>query len=638
MKRTVLGVVGLVLVFSFIGLPAVKNPDTLIHLWTSDVRTMDPAYVKSTPGSYPIYNVYERLINFKGAAIDEFEPMLATEVPSLENGLFYQDEEGKVHYVFHIRKGVYCHQVGIKTPSGEIVWKYYDELTPEEKANIAPGYGEITPSDVKYSLLRAMLLGYSWMANAITAMFTGNEYPDVEAMALDFAGVDNMEDVSAEVLVQVYETLAEKILVGDDYVEIVLDKPFPAALGILALPFGASILDKEWAVAQGAWPGTPETWIDYFKPTLEEDPLFEVENGTGPFMVEEWDRAQKKLVLKRFEGYWREPARLERVILRSVPEWTTRLLQLEAGDADVVAAPVEFLEELEAKEGIKVIRGLPMVSTTNIFFLWPVRPDSEGIGSGKLDGNGVPPDFFADIHVRKAFCYSMDYDALIEQVHLGNTVRARGPIVKGIMGYRDDSPVYELDLEKAAEHFKQAWGGELWKKGFKLTGYYIAGVTTWQAALQILQQNLARINPKFRLEIQGLQWSAFADLLWGGEEPGAALIVCNWGPDYSDPGGPLGAASYYLDVNGAVASFAGSGYRKLLEEKFQPLLDKAWSLVDPAEREPIYAKLQAMTYEYATSLFMWQDYTYAVMRDWVHGFVHNPITYGAYYYYPMYKE
>ncbi|MGC9529104.1 MAG: ABC transporter substrate-binding protein [Candidatus Bipolaricaulaceae bacterium] len=385
-----------------------------------------------------------------------------------------------------------------------------------------------------------MLLGYSWMSNAITAMFTGNQYPDVEAMALALSGAGSMDAVDEVTLIAVHDALAEKIIAGEGTVQIVLDKPFPAALGILALPFGSSILDMEWAVAQGAWPGTADSWIDYFKPALEEDPLFAVENGSGPFAVEEWNRAEKKLVLKRFAGYWAGPAKLERVVLRSVPEWTTRLLQLEAGDADVVAAPVEFLEELEAKEGIQVIRGLPMVSTTNVFFLWPVRPDSPAIGSGELDGEGVPPDFFADIDVRKGFCYAMDYEALIDQIHLGSTIRARGPIVKGIMGYHEDSPVYELDLDKAAEHFKRAHGGELWQRGFKLTGYYIAGITSWQSALQILQQNLARINPKFRLEVQGLQWSAFADLLWGGADPGAALVVCNWGPDYSDPGGAVG--------------------------------------------------------------------------------------------------
>ncbi|MGC9529103.1 MAG: hypothetical protein ACP5G2_00570 [Candidatus Bipolaricaulaceae bacterium] len=100
----------------------------------------------------------------------------------------------------------------------------------------------------------------------------------------------------------------------------------------------------------------------------------------------------------------------------------------------------------------------------------------------------------------------------------------------------------------------------------------------------------------------------------------------------------MGAASYYLDVNGAVAGFSGEGYRQLLTEEFQPLLDEAWNLVDPAEREPIYARLQEMAYEYATSLFMWQDYTYVVARGWVKGYTHNAITYGAWNNYPISKE
>ncbi len=639
MRKWLLVCMSLILVVGVGAFGAVKNPGTLVHLWTSDLRTMDPAYVASTPGSYAPFNLHDRLLNYKGEAFSEFIPGIASVVPSVENGLITQGADGRVFYTFPIQEGVYCHKVGVRAADGSIEWKYYDELSAAERKDIVPGYGEITADDVKYSLMRAMLLGFSWMANAITAMMTGNEYPDVEAMALALSGGESLDDVDDATLIQVHDILSEKITVRDGTVEIVLDKPFPATLGILALPFGASILDKEWAVDQGAWPGTADTWIDYFKPALEENPLFAVENGSGPFMLEEWNRAEKKATFKRFEGYFRGAAKLERVILRSVTEWTTRLLQLEAGDADVVAAPVEFLDEVEAKEGIKVLRGLPMVSTTNIFFLWPVRDSGNAaLGSGQLDGEGIPPDFFADIDARKGFCYSMDYNALIEQINLGNTIQAHGPTVKGIMGYREDSPVYSYDPEKAAEHFKKAWNGEVWEKGFKLTAYYIAGITRWQSALQVLQQNLAMINPKFKIDIQGVQWSAFSDLLWGGDEPGAALIVCNWGPDYSDPGGPLGAASYYLDVNGAVAGFSGDGYRQLITEKFQPLLDQAWAMVDPAEREPIYAQLQAMSHEYATSLFMWQDYTYAVMRDWVHGYTHNAITYGAWYYYPMSKE
>src|SRR5215216_2456884 len=40
----------------------------------------------------------------------------------------------------------------------------------------------------------------------------------------------------------------------------------------------------------------------------------------------------------------------------------------------------------------------------------PSGPLSPYIGSGQLDGNGIPADFFGDIHIRKAFSYSFDFE------------------------------------------------------------------------------------------------------------------------------------------------------------------------------------------------------------------------------------
>lgn len=110
-----------------------------------------------------------------------------------------------------------------------------------------------------------------------------------------------------------------------------------------------------------------------------------------------------------------------------------------------------------------------------------------------------------------------------------------------------------------------------------------------------------------------------------------------WGPDYSDPGGPLGAASYYLSPTGLVGGMVGQGYRDLMAEKFKPLLDEAWASNDPAVREPIYAKLQDMSYEYATTQFLWEDFGYVVTRSNIDGYVDNMILYGAWDFYPVTK-
>jgi len=430
----------------------------------------------------------------------------------------------------------------------------------------------------------------------------------------------------------------KKLKVVNGRLVMTLDKSFPAALGIMALPFATSIIDMEWAKDVGDWPGTASTWKKYHKPKKNDDPLYKQENGSGPFMVESWDTLTKKLTLKRFEGFFRKPAALERVVIRTVPEWTNRRLQLLSGDADYAHTPPEFLEEMRAAKGIKVTN-LEQVYGRGFFMGWPTSSiDNPATGSGKLDGKGVPPNFFGDLDVRKGFNYAQNYDIILEQVLLGLTVQSRGPTVKGLMGHRADSPVYKYDPEKATQHFKAAFGGKLWDVGFEMSMYVSEGRTRQISAGSILQQNLARINPKFRLKVQQLSSASFREKTYRLPNPETPLAGMGWGPDYSDPGGPLGAASYYLSSTGLVAGFSGDGYRALMKEKFDPLLEKAWKLNDPALREPIYAKLQAMSHEYATTQFLWEEITQNVTRDWLKGYVHNKILYGAWNFYPIYKE
>lgn len=615
-----------------------KNPGTFVFLWKDDILTFDPSYVANTPSSYGVLNVYSRLLNYNGSKISEFVPALASEVPTLENGLIKPGADGSVSYTFPIRKGVNAHKVGIKGADGKISWEYYDGLTEQQKASIEPGYGQITPEDVQYSLLRSILMGQSWMSNAITEVITAGKYPDIAKWVEAEGGVGKIDDASPEVLRKVYDQLAAQITVEGDNVVLKLPKSFPATLGVIALPFGTSIVDKEWVASVGGWDGSGDTWKKYYRPDVAADPLFDKENGTGPFMLEEWDRTDRRITLKRFDNYFMGPASLERVVIRTVPEWTTRRLQLLSGDADFAATPVEFLDELSKNPDMKVVDGLPKVFSRGLYFAWPIDDaDNPAIGSGKLDGAGIPPDFFADIDVRKGFNYAQNYDVLLKQVLLGKTVQARGPTVRGIMGYRPDSPIYTYDPTKAAEHFKKAFDGKLWDTGFTFTAYMQEGNTQATAAMSALQQGLQRINPKFKMKIQSLPWPSISDKLNNREKPAAPLTFMGWGPDYSDPGGPLGAATYYLSPTGLVGGMLGQGYRDLMTEKFKPLLDKAWAESDPAIREPIYAKLQEMSYDYATTQFLWEDFDYIVTRKNIDGYVHNMILYGAWDFYPIKK-
>ena len=99
----------IVLMLSVTSYAEIKNPDTFIKATYGTVPTLDPATNYNTTGAQRVENVYEMLIRRDGSYTDRFVPNLATEVPSLENGLISEDG---LTYTFPIRKGVKFHEGG----------------------------------------------------------------------------------------------------------------------------------------------------------------------------------------------------------------------------------------------------------------------------------------------------------------------------------------------------------------------------------------------------------------------------------------------------------------------------------------------------------------------------------------------
>ena len=77
------------------------------------------------------------------------------------------------------------------------------------------------------------------------------------------------------------------------------------------------------------------------------------------------------------------------------------------GDIDIIGSEEPaHLAELEGEEGVSIIKDLPAPTVTCTTFNYNISPDSEHIGSGMLDGEGIPTDFFTDTNVRLGFAYS----------------------------------------------------------------------------------------------------------------------------------------------------------------------------------------------------------------------------------------
>lgn len=554
-----------------------KNPDTVVTLRTGDPRTLDPAAAYDEASQEVVYpNVYETLIMYAGGNLSRFVPVLATQVPSLANGLISKDG---LAYTFPIRRGVKFHDGSV-----------------------------MTPEDVRYSILRFLLQdidgGPSWL------------------LLEPLLGKGSTRQQGK--LTVTYEDAARAVTTQGDAVVFHLKKPFAPFLSIVAA--WSFVMPKAWAAKNGDWDGSPATWQTYNSPKVQDRYAFDHMNGTGPFKLQQWDRQGKTVTLVRNEAYWRKPARIARVVIRAVSEFATRRLQLQQGDADLITVNRPEQSQVAGLPGVTIRDDLPGLLLLAFHLNQKINPEANpDIGSGTLDGNGIPPEFFSDVHVRRAFAYAFDYATFIRDGYRGKAVQPNGPMVQGLLGYDPAAPKYTFNRDKAIAEFKEAWGGRVWTTGFKFTETYGSGNTIMQIGTQMLKDVLESLNPKFKVEARNVQGSTLFQLL---VQRKGTLFAREWGPDYPDPDNFAGP---FLASTGVYPK--RTGYQNPEADR---LVQEAAATSDPVKRAELYRQLTKIAYNDVPAIYAAQETTFRVMRSWIHGWYYNEVF--PLDYYPLSKE
>ena len=543
---------------------AIKNPDTFVLADIGSVDTLDPAKNYDTAGSAKLWTLYETLIFFDGPHTGKFVPVLATEVPTVENGGISSD--GKT-ITFTIRKGVKFHEGG-----------------------------DLTPDDVVYSLKRAMISdpsgGPMWML--------------LEAMT----GEGNTRK-GGNIIPGIFEKIDKSIEAKGDQVILHLPKPYPPLLGILCYT-SSCIIDKEWAISKGCWDGSIANAAKYNKPAEGKEPLQSIANGTGPYKLKVWETA-KQFVFERFEGYWGPKPKLKNAIVKYVPEWSTRKLMLQNGDADRVHIPKPFVPEVKAMKGVKT-HEVSQLAVTGAMFCQKIDPTGNpSIGSGKLDGEGIPPDFLSDINVRKAFLHAYDRHVFKKEVVHDLASLPPTPLIYGLP-FQKDVPIYEFDLKKSAEYMKKAWGEKVWERGFKMIITYNTGREERESAALMLKENIESLNPKFRIEVRNVEWKDYMVDIRAYKHP---VFIIGWGADYPDPHNFMYP---YMSSNGTYGKYMGYN-----NPEVDRLLTVGIENVVPKVRADAYAKLQQIWYEDALGIALFQPIEVWAYRDYVKGYILNPM-------------
>ena len=250
----------------------------------------------------------------------------------------------------------------------------------------------------------------------------------------------------------------------------------------------------------------------------------------------------------------------------------------------------------------------------------PAEPEPPGpacsvyIGSGQLDGEGIPPDFFSDLDVRIGCCYAFDYETYIHDALNDQGVQMGSPVVNGLYGYNPDASKYEYDLEQAEYHLKKAWDGDLWEVGCKFTLLYNAGNLPRKTACELLAEGLAKVNPKFQVSIQPLAWPTILGKIFGSRD--MPMFQIGWAPDYPHADNFIVP---FMSSHGTFSYFQGYG-----SDALDALILGAFQETDPEEQQAKYDYLQQRYYEDAPGIVLAQPIARRYFTDHISGFYYNP--------------
>jgi len=327
--------------------------------------------------------------------------------------------------------------------------------------------------------------------------------------------------------------------------------------------------------------------------SLGEGESYEFPVGTGPYKFTRWDKGEQ-IVMEKVEDYWGEPAKIDRLIFKPVPEAGSRAIMLETGEGHVaLGLPIPEIQRLENNPNINVDRR-PSLQT---YFM--------GLNYSR------PP--FDNPKVRQAVNYAVDKQAIVDTILQGNATVSTSPVPALSFGYKKVGP-YEYNPEKAKQLLEEAGYGD----GFSVDLYHTTNVYMMDAMIceavqaylaevgievNLITMEMATLMPTIRKPVDESVDDMFA-LGWTASHPDAHYTVENI--LHSEKWPPRGGTNNYYK-----------------NERVDELIDLAARSSNMAERERYYHEMQELIWKDAPWLFLHNPATTIVHQASLKGLIFN---------------
>ena len=267
-----------------------------------------------------------------------------------------------------------------------------------------------------------------------------------------------------------FSPLAEAVAVDDYTVHVVSDDPYPIMLQLLCKG-GAAVLPKAYFEEH-----REEAWL--------ANPI-----GSGPYQLTEYVKDDHVTLVPFADYYGEQNPDWEEVIFRVVPESSTRVGELIAGNVDAVnmVIPTEW-ERVNGNEGTAVVNG----PSTRVYQL-----------ALKTDKGPT-----ADLRVRQAIDLAIDDQTIVDTILQGAGTPMLTRVPSGVNGCNEDLVgKYNYDPERAKELLAEAG----YPDGFSMkieapTGRYTMDAEISQAIVAMLSQ------VGITVDLQLLESSAYSNV------------------------------------------------------------------------------------------------------------------------------
>lgn len=314
--------------------------------------------------------------------------------------------------------------------------------------------------------------------------------------------------------------------------------------------------------------------------------------GAGPYRLIEY-RVDERVRLEGFEHYWKGPPGIKNVIVRVVPDATTRILELRKGTIDFELNAIPY-------DAVKLFKKIDRFQVMS-------KPGSQY----QYLAFNLRNDYLKHLEVRQAIAHAIDRDRIVRDLLLGFGEATDSLFPSDHWARADDLVSHPYDPEKARQLLDQAGfrdpDGDGPRPRFRLS-FRTSTDTEANLQAQMIQQMLNLVG--IEVEIQSNEFGVFYEDISKGNFD---MFSLKWAgvndPDFY--------TYIFLSENIPPTGLNRGFY---INPRIDELIEKGRVTYDRDQRKAIYQEIQQIVARDLPYYSLYHRANVAVMKEGLRGF------------------